>query len=64
MLFTVADVEDLSNQIRTLWESPELRAKLGRQARARVVRDYDMARNTQKFATVLADYLPGTRRTA
>jgi colanic acid/amylovoran biosynthesis glycosyltransferase len=64
MLFTVADVEDLSNQIRTLWESPELRAKLGRQARARVARDYDMARNTQKFATVLADYLPGTRRTA
>jgi glycosyltransferase involved in cell wall biosynthesis len=51
MLFTVADVEDLTAQIRRLLDSPDLRAKLGQQARARVVRDYDMARNTQRFAS-------------
>jgi len=51
MLFAVADVEDLTAQIRVLLDSPDLRSKIGQQARARVVRDYDMARNTQRFAS-------------
>jgi hypothetical protein len=33
---------------------------MGRQARARVVREYDMARNTQKFATLLKERLLGS----
>jgi colanic acid/amylovoran biosynthesis glycosyltransferase len=57
MLFTVADVEDLSKNIRALLDSPELRERIGRQARARVVREYDMARNTERFAAVLAQRL-------
>jgi len=59
MLFAVADVEDLTRKIRTLLKSPELCAQIGRQARARVVRDYDMARNTQRFAAMLVEKLDG-----
>lgn len=62
MLFAVADVEDLTQQIRTLLESPEKSAQIGKQARARVVRDYDMARNTERFAAGLVEFLGGTGR--
>jgi colanic acid/amylovoran biosynthesis glycosyltransferase len=62
MLFAVADVDDLKKKIRTLLESPELCAQIGRQARARVVRDYDMARNTIRFAAVLTEKLNRARR--
>ena len=57
MLFAVADVEDLNQQIQSLLKSPELRARIGRQARIRVMRDYDMTRNSQRFATVLIERL-------
>jgi colanic acid/amylovoran biosynthesis glycosyltransferase len=57
MLFAVADVEDLTRKIRDLLDSPELCAQMGRQARARVGRDYDMARNTERFAAVLVERL-------
>jgi colanic acid/amylovoran biosynthesis glycosyltransferase len=60
MLFTVADVEDLIRQIRILVESPDLCAQMGGRARGRVVRDYDMARNTERFAAVLVEKLAGT----
>jgi len=53
MLFSVADVEDLIAQIRGLLVSADRRKKIGQQARTRVVRDYDMARNTQGFAEEL-----------
>lgn len=59
MLFTVADAEDLSTKIHTLLESPELRGQIGRQARSRVARDYDMARNTKRWAAVLEEQLGG-----
>ena len=59
MLFAVADVEDLTQQIRRLLESPELSTQIGRQARARVVRDYDMARNTERFAGELVKFVCG-----
>ncbi len=57
MLFTVADVEDLRSKIRSLLDSPQLCARIGTQARARVIRDYDMARNTERFAAVLVEWL-------
>lgn len=59
MLFAAADLEDLASKIRILAVSPELRDRIGRNARVRVVRDYDMFRNTQNFATVLKDRLLG-----
>jgi glycosyltransferase involved in cell wall biosynthesis len=62
MLFAVADVEDLTQQIRNLLESPERSAQIGRQARARVVRDYDMGRNTERFAEELVKFLGGKAR--
>jgi colanic acid/amylovoran biosynthesis glycosyltransferase len=57
MLFAVADVADLTQQIRRLLESPELSTQIGRQARIRVMRDYDMARNTERFAGELVKFL-------
>jgi colanic acid/amylovoran biosynthesis glycosyltransferase len=57
MLFAVADVEEMSVQIRALLDSPELRMQMGQRARAHVVRDYDMARNTQRFAVELTQRL-------
>jgi glycosyltransferase involved in cell wall biosynthesis len=57
MLFAAGDVEDLKQQMRQLLQSPEMRARMGRQARSRVVRDYDMARNTERFAAALAEQL-------
>lgn len=53
LLFAVADVEDLSQQIRTLLQSTELRLRMGKQGRQKVLREYDMARNTRQFAEIL-----------
>jgi glycosyltransferase involved in cell wall biosynthesis len=57
LLFTVADVEDLAAKVRRLLESPELRSQIGQRARAKVVRDYDMAENTRLWAEVLRERL-------
>ncbi len=53
MLFHVADVQDLVRMIRTLIESPELRIRIGQRAHARVEREYNMARNTERLAALL-----------
>lgn len=60
MLYAVADLEELTAKIRALLESPELIQQIGKQARLRVIRDYNMARNTERFAEVLAERLAGT----
>lgn len=57
ILFTVADVNELEKAIRTLLESPELRQRIGRQAREKVLREYDMARNTARFAALIEKQL-------
>lgn len=57
LLFTVADVDDLTQMVRTLLESPELQPRIGRQAREKVLREYDMATNTARFATLLEKQL-------
>ena len=62
MLFAVADVEDLKQNIHHLLQSPDLCAQMGKQARARVVRDYDMVRNTERFAAALTEQLGGKAR--
>lgn len=59
LLFAVADVDDLTQSIRTLLDSPELRQRIGRQAREKVLREYDMASNTARFAAVLEKQLYG-----
>ena len=57
MLFAVGDVTELSQQIGRLLDSPELRFKVGRAARIRVLGDYDLATNTKRFARMLAERL-------
>jgi colanic acid/amylovoran biosynthesis glycosyltransferase len=57
LLFDVGDVEDLTKKIAILLQSPDLRQRIGKQARARVVRDYDMGRNTERFAASLVERL-------
>ena len=58
----MADVEDLTEKIRSLLESPEFCVQMGRNARARVVRDYDAARNAERFATVLVNRLTASQK--
>ena len=53
LLFSVADVEDLSRQIRTLLQSSKLREQMGKLAREKVVREYDMTRNCERFAMTI-----------
>ncbi|HLZ39521.1 MAG TPA: glycosyltransferase family 4 protein [Candidatus Sulfotelmatobacter sp.] len=53
LLFSAADVDELSQQIRTLSQSFELRRKLGKEARQKVLHEYDMTRNTERFAAIL-----------
>jgi colanic acid/amylovoran biosynthesis glycosyltransferase len=57
LLFAVADVDALTCAVRRLAEAPARRRELGTRARGRVVRDYDMAVNTGRFATVLQNWL-------
>jgi colanic acid/amylovoran biosynthesis glycosyltransferase len=59
MLYAVADIEDLTRNIRTLLESPQRMQRIAEQARIRVMRDYDMARNTERFAAAIAERLLG-----
>jgi colanic acid/amylovoran biosynthesis glycosyltransferase len=62
MLYAVADLEELTAKIRALLESSEGMQQIGKQARLRVIREYDMARNTERFAEVLAERLSGQIR--
>lgn len=57
ILFAGGDIDDLTQQLRSLIEFPELCAQLAKRARARVVRDYDMARNAGRFAEALTQQL-------
>ena len=59
-LFHVADVQDLVRVILRLVQSPELRVKIGQHARARVERQYDIARNTELWADLLRERLEAT----
>lgn len=61
MLFAAGDVQDLKEKIRNLLGNPGLREQIGRQARARVIRDYDAARNSEHFAEALTQSLKGIR---
>ncbi len=57
MLYFVADVEDLTAKVRTLLESPDLNQRIGKQARKRVLHEYDMAVNVGRFAELLRQKL-------
>ena len=57
LLFSVADVQDLSRQIRTLLQSSKLREQMGKLAREKVVREYDMTRNCERFAMTIEKQL-------
>jgi glycosyltransferase involved in cell wall biosynthesis len=59
LLFSVGDVGELSERIRSLVESAQLREGMGKRARETVVRDYDMARNTARFAAILEQQVTG-----
>jgi colanic acid/amylovoran biosynthesis glycosyltransferase len=59
LLFAVGDVEDLSLQIRKLLQSSELREQMGKLAREKVLREYNMTRNTERFAMTLEQQLAG-----
>ena len=53
LLFAVADVGEICQEVRTLLDSAELRNRIGKKAREKVLREYDMARNTARFAALV-----------
>ena len=53
LLFAPADVRQLAACIAELQDDPALRVKLGNAARQRILRDYDIQRNTERLAEVL-----------
>lgn len=57
LLFPVGDADELSDKIRTLAGSDELREAMGKGARETVLRDYDMALNTARFGAILEQLL-------
>jgi colanic acid/amylovoran biosynthesis glycosyltransferase len=59
VLYTVGDAQDLSRKMLSLLQSPERMIQFGKQARVKVMREYDMAQNTARFATVLKARLTG-----
>lgn len=53
LLFAVADVDELCQEVRALLDSAELRNRIGKKAREKVLREYDIARNTERFAELI-----------
>jgi glycosyltransferase involved in cell wall biosynthesis len=60
MLYTVADVQELTQKICALIRSPETSAQMGIRGRARVLQEYDMAANTERFAAAVVERLDGS----
>jgi glycosyltransferase involved in cell wall biosynthesis len=58
----VADVDELCGAVRTLLDSSEVRNRIGKKAREKVLREYDMARNTERFATLIEKQLNPSAR--
>jgi glycosyltransferase involved in cell wall biosynthesis len=61
LLFAVADVDALCQAVRTLLDSPEVRNVIGKKGREKVLREYDMARNTERFAALTEKQLNSAR---
>ena len=57
LLFPVGDVEGLTQALRSLLESPETRQNMGKRAREKVLREYEVTRNTARFAALLEQQL-------
>jgi glycosyltransferase involved in cell wall biosynthesis len=62
LLFSVGDVEDLTRQIRKLLQSSEMREQIGKLAREKVLREYNMTRNSERFAMIIEQRLAGNAR--
>ena len=56
LLVAPSDVEGLARAIGELLKNPELRVRLGRAGRERVLRDYDLRTNTLTLADVFRKY--------
>lgn len=62
VLYTVGDSQNLSRKLLALLQSPERMENIGKQARVKVMQQYDLAQNTKRFAAVLREWLeePGS----
>jgi len=61
LLFAAADRDDLTQCLSNLLQSPDARRQMGKRAREKVLRDYDVTRNTARFAGLLEQQLPPPR---
>jgi colanic acid/amylovoran biosynthesis glycosyltransferase len=55
LLVEPANEEELAAALARLLDQPELRLRLGKSARRRVVECYDLGRNTAEFAAMLRE---------
>jgi len=61
LLFAAADRDDLTQCLRALMQSAGARRDMGKRAREKVLRDYDVTRNTKRFADLLEHQLQSPR---
>jgi glycosyltransferase involved in cell wall biosynthesis len=59
LLFHPADGDDLVRTLTRLISDPALRCSLGENGRVQVSKMYDSARNTEAFARILRERVPG-----
>ena len=52
LLVAPADVEALTNALMLLMDKPSLRLQLGQYGRHKVLRDYELQRNTERLAQI------------
>ena len=64
LLFSPSDEEDLARCVGALMDSPPLRRKLGKMARQRVLRDWNIFINTGRLADMFLRRLSGETSTA
>lgn len=60
LLATPGDVSSLASQLRRLIQEPALRRRLAQAARAKVLTDFDLARNVGQLSRSFADFADGT----
>ena len=56
LLIAPGSEEELAAALERLLDDPELRLRVGKSARQRVLRDYDLHRNAQQLAEVFREF--------
>jgi len=55
--FAASDIEALAEAIALLMDNPDLRLQIGKSGRQRVLKDYELQRNTERLADIFRRHL-------